>query len=163
MSDQQTRPKPPSSPTSAGNRKRRTPALVLLVVGLVVVLAVIGVMFAMGRGGSDDTSAPVTTTTTLPPGSPAGATAEDAKFWQFISANDPLATQTPGRDKAVALAKQVCAAVSPSMSAKQAQDAATTVLNSAGVRAEVIPIWAGFSAAAYCPEYSDAFSQKITP
>jgi len=109
----------------------------------------------LGCGGSSKKAdAPTSSTAPSAAGNPAVDSQTADHFWQTIVAIDVLAATTPGRDKATALAQQVCASINPSMSTKQAQDAATAVLNAAGVRATAVPYWAGAASAAFCPQYS---------
>jgi hypothetical protein len=106
--------------------------------------------------GSSKHADSATTTSSAP--AAAGSGAPDAqssdRFWTTIAGLDALASTTPGRDKAAALGQQVCAAINPAMTVPQAQAAATSVLNTAGVRPAAVPFWAGAASAAFCPEYS---------
>lgn len=127
----------------------------LAAAAVVVTMASLLVISCSSSKKSDSTSA-TPAPTAAPNGEADQATIDH--FWATINALDPLATQTPGRDKATVLAQQVCTAITPSMTTKQAQDAVTAVLNAAAVRAAVIPTWAGASVAAFCPQYKQLIS-----
>jgi hypothetical protein len=122
--------------------------------GAMAVVMLLALLALAGCGSSK--KAESATSTSVPEATGNGAADADVtdRFWKTISAMDTLATVTPGRDKAAALAQQVCAAINPAMTIPEAQAAATSVLNTAGVRAAVVPYWAGASTAAFCPQYS---------
>jgi hypothetical protein len=127
-----------------------------IIAGLAAVALVACIGLWMQRGDSSvpqsDSTAP---DVSLPSTTAPDLSDPDQRFWATISKIDALATQVPGQANAVGLAKNVCTAIQPGMSTKEAQDAATAVLSAASIRPVAVPFWAGAATAAYCPQYSE--------